>query len=357
VAKLHALVVDDSKVGRLTMQKRLEAAGMQVDMTESGQQALDYLAHRRPDLIFMDHMMPDMDGFEVTRRIKATPGIQDIPVIIASGNDEPEFVEQARAAGAVDAIAKPPPPGVLEALLARLPSAVTTAAPAVPAAAPAAVPMDQAAVQAVVERLLGSSLAPLRERLLAELDERIGSRLAAQQQTIEQWVRVESQHLDAAAAEMAALRHAVAEAGAGAQRLAALGQDMERRLTALETASPAVPEADGLHGYMQQFLTAGIDQLHGGLRADLERQQAQRWQELQAAVETRLREHAAQMEAHLAATERRLGEISAARAGEAVTPERLARLQARVKSLTLVLAIGGGLLLVAMGVLLLRVGL
>lgn len=354
MAKLHALVVDDSKVGRLTMQKLLEAAGMQVDMTESGQQALGYLAHRRPDLIFMDHMMPDMDGIEVTRRIKATPGISDIPVIIVSGNDEPEFVEQARAAGAVDAIAKPPPPGVLKALLARLPSAVTTAAPA----APPAVPMDQAAVQAMVERLLGGSLEPLREQLLAELDNRIESRLSAQQLTVEQWVRGWNQRLDAAAAETAALRHALTEADAGEQKLAALVQDMEQRLTALEaTPPPAVPEADGLHGYMQQFLTTGISQLLGGLRADLERQQAQRWQALEAAVETRLREHAAQMEAHLAATERQLGEISAARAGEAVTPERLARLQARVKLLTLVLAIGGGLLLATLGTLLLRVGL
>ncbi len=354
MAKLHALVVDDSKVGRLTMQKRLEAVGMQVDMTESGQQALDYLAHPRPDLIFMDHMMPDMDGFEVTRRIKATPGIRDIPVIIASGNDEPEFVEQARAAGAVDAIAKPPPPGVLEALLARLPRAdAVSAVEAAPVAAP--VTMDQATVTALVERLLGDRLEALRVDLLAELDDRIESRVAAQQQTIEQWGRVWSQRLEAAGAETAALRHAVADAVAAQQKLAAQAQDMERRLTALETAPPPAA-ADGLHGYMQQFLTTGIDQLHAGLRTDLERQQAQRWQELQAAVDSRWREHAAQMEAHLAAAERRLGEASATRAGEAVGPAQLARLQARVKSLTLALAIGGGLLLVAVGALLLRSG-
>ena len=82
---LRALVVDDSKVGRLTMLKKLEAIGVKVDLTESGQQALDYLAQNQPDLIFMDHMMPDMDGFEVTRGIKAAPATRNIPVFIVTG--------------------------------------------------------------------------------------------------------------------------------------------------------------------------------------------------------------------------------------------------------------------------------
>ena len=79
---LLALVVDDSKVGRLTMMKKLEAMGLKVELAESGPQALDYLSRQHPDLIFMDHMMPEMDGFEVTRRLKADPATREIPVII-----------------------------------------------------------------------------------------------------------------------------------------------------------------------------------------------------------------------------------------------------------------------------------
>jgi len=70
---MKALVVDDSKVGRLTMQKKLEAFGVGVDLAESGLEALNYLEHHRPDVIFMDHVMPELDGFEATRRIKAAP--------------------------------------------------------------------------------------------------------------------------------------------------------------------------------------------------------------------------------------------------------------------------------------------
>jgi two-component system cell cycle response regulator len=151
---LHALVVDDSKVGRVTMMKKLEALDIQVNLAESGQQALDYLERSRPDVIFMDHMMPEMDGFEVTRRIKSSPATRDIPIIIISGNDGTAFVQEARAAGAMTAITKPPETGVLEQLIATL-------APAIPVTvAPTGTATDQEqeerkTAQPGVERLSG----------------------------------------------------------------------------------------------------------------------------------------------------------------------------------------------------------
>lgn len=153
---LSALVVDDSKVGRLTMLKKLESLGIQVQMAESGQEALGCLEQTRPDLIFMDHMMPDMDGFETTRRIKASPASRHIPVIVISGNEGPEFIRQAREAGAVDAIVKPPATEVLEQLIASL---------SAPAAAPPA--PDRAALER------------LRSELLAEMDLRRDRHLEA----------------------------------------------------------------------------------------------------------------------------------------------------------------------------------
>lgn len=180
---LLALVVDDSKVGRLTMMKKLEAMGLKVELAESGQQAFEYLAKQHPDLIFMDHMMPEMDGFEVTRLLKADPATRDIPVIIISGNDEDSFVREARAAGAVDAIAKPPATEVLEALLASLPKvSVQAPMPAAPAPAPAsAVDMDE--LHALVERLLGAAISPLRNEFMVGIKlgvaatETLGSRV------------------------------------------------------------------------------------------------------------------------------------------------------------------------------------
>lgn len=166
---LRALVVDDSKVGRLTMSKKLEAIGVKVDMTESGQQALDYLNRQRPDLIFMDYMMPEMDGFEVTRRIKASPATRDIPVIIVSGSDDASFVAQALAIGAINVITKPPVDGVLETILGSLPTAATSAA-AEPVPAPS---LDRAGVHLLVEQLLAGAMQPLHDSLMADVEKRM----------------------------------------------------------------------------------------------------------------------------------------------------------------------------------------
>lgn len=161
---VHALVVDDSKVGRMTMSKKLEGMGIRVSLAESGQEALDFLALTRPDMIFMDHMMPEMDGFEATRRIKADPLTQGIPVIIVSGNDEAEFVRQARQLGAMDVFAKPPASEALEQLIATL--------AAQPAPQPAAPPLPTGPVPARIE--------------LDQLRAEIGARQENQAATLEQ---------------------------------------------------------------------------------------------------------------------------------------------------------------------------
>ncbi|UCE77836.1 MAG: response regulator, partial [Gammaproteobacteria bacterium] len=58
----RALVVDDSKSARLVLRRMLEKHGIAVETVESARAALDFLGNQRPDVIFMDHMMPGMDG-------------------------------------------------------------------------------------------------------------------------------------------------------------------------------------------------------------------------------------------------------------------------------------------------------
>jgi CheY-like chemotaxis protein len=164
---LRALVVDDSKVGRITLMKILEPLGLRVELAESGVQALEMLTRGRPDMIFMDHMMPDMDGFEVTRRIKASPATRDIPVIIVSGNEDAAFVQEARQAGALDAIAKPPPSGVLERLIASLPAPSAAPAPEPEPATPALGPEQ---VRALVQTLLEEAMARARAEFTTQLE-------------------------------------------------------------------------------------------------------------------------------------------------------------------------------------------
>ncbi len=264
---LSALVVDDSKVGRLTMMKKLEALGVRVALAESGEQALDYLAGQRPDLIFMDHMMPEMDGFEATRRIKASPVTQAIPVIIISGNDDAEFIQAARAAGAIDAIAKPPAAGVLESLLASLPMwAEAAAAEAVvpPPVAPSVsvtVPapgIELDAVQARVENLVAAAVAPLRNDLMAE----IGQRLAVESGLQHEWLATCDRRLDQQAAELAEL--ARDRSDADALDLHAL----EQRLLHLEAlADKPQPDFDALRTNLDKWVNARLAQLQTDLQA------------------------------------------------------------------------------------------
>jgi CheY-like chemotaxis protein len=216
---LHALVVDDSKVGRVTMMKKLEALDIQVNLVESGQQALDYLAQTQPDVIFMDHMMPEMDGFEATRRIKAAPATRNIPVIIISGNDGAAFVQAARAAGAMTAITKPPESGVLEQLIASL-------APAIP------ITVAPASTTTAQEQVEGKA-AQLRAELLSDL----GGRLERQ------------------AADLAELRQQVVSLALVGPRM----QSIEQRLHVLETivARPQ-PDFAALRDDLDQRLTSGL---------------------------------------------------------------------------------------------------
>lgn len=284
---LRALVVDDSKVGRLTMLRKLEPLGIRVDMAESGHQALESLAQNRPDLIFMDHMMPDMDGFEVTRLIKASPATRDIPVVIVSGNDEVDFVRQAREAGALDAIAKPPATEVLEKILAALPKPSPVAAVMPPPAPAPAEPVPALAleqVQALVERLRAEIMAELgdlaqqQDAALAELGrqvadmESLGGRLPDIEQRLHV-LEVEAGRprpgFDAPLAELdQRLSAGLAGLQARAEDQASHVEDLRRTLLARvdEQAGAAAARAGTLHDGLQD-MSGEVGRLAGDLRA------------------------------------------------------------------------------------------
>jgi len=112
-----ALVVDDSKLARITLKKKLELRAVDVDMVESASEALSYLQSHQPDIIFMDHLMPDIDGFEATRRIKSNPATRHIPVIMCTGKEHEGYLQEATAIGATNILAKPPETEALDAIL------------------------------------------------------------------------------------------------------------------------------------------------------------------------------------------------------------------------------------------------
>jgi len=115
-----ALVVDDSKSARLVLRRMLEKYDITAETVESAADALDYLSHHRPDVIFMDHMMPGMDGFEAVRRIKANPQTVTIPVLMYTSKGGDLYLGQARALGAVGILPKTVAPAELYDSLLRL---------------------------------------------------------------------------------------------------------------------------------------------------------------------------------------------------------------------------------------------
>lgn len=101
-----ALVVDDSKMARVVLSKMLKEQQIDVDQVESGEEALGYLCNHRPDMIFMDHTMPGMDGFQTLRAIRNDPQNAHIPIMMYTSKEGEVFVSQARALGAAAIIPK-----------------------------------------------------------------------------------------------------------------------------------------------------------------------------------------------------------------------------------------------------------
>ncbi len=116
----HALIVDDSKTARYALRLLLDRQNFTSDMVESGEQALEYLHSQTPDLIFMDHMMPGMDGFQAVKAIKSNSATTTIPIVMYTSTQGGMYFGQARALGAADVISKPASAEDLSAVLQRL---------------------------------------------------------------------------------------------------------------------------------------------------------------------------------------------------------------------------------------------
>lgn len=128
----NALLVDDSRVARFALGKLLEAHDMKVTMAGSAEEALRSLTpgtvgeeqNQPPDVIFMDHLMPGMNGIEATRALKRNPVTAAIPVVMCTSRKSEDFIEQARNFGVYNLLSKPPEQDGLSRLLQELEQAM-----------------------------------------------------------------------------------------------------------------------------------------------------------------------------------------------------------------------------------------
>ena len=136
-----ALIVDDSRLARLTLKRLLAKYDIEVAEAESVVDGENWIArHTLPDIVFMDIMMPDIDGYEGLARLRADPETHDLPVIMYSGDISEEARQRARDAGATGYLPKPADASRLDHLLSALRDRVRVAPAPQPAPAPAPKP-------------------------------------------------------------------------------------------------------------------------------------------------------------------------------------------------------------------------
>lgn len=116
----HALIVDDSRTASVVLRDMLGRHDISSDAVENAEDGINYLVVSQPDVIFMDHMMPGMDGFEAVKHIKSNPELSAIPIVMYTTQASDVYNGQARALGAVSVLGKPATEEDLVDVLARL---------------------------------------------------------------------------------------------------------------------------------------------------------------------------------------------------------------------------------------------
>ena len=101
------LVVDDDEMFRDIYEDLLEDEGHDVLLAENGAQGIDSALSHMPDIIIMDLNMPEMDGFEAIRRLKANPATNSIPILAATAENTSTSSEEIFAAGGNGYLSKP----------------------------------------------------------------------------------------------------------------------------------------------------------------------------------------------------------------------------------------------------------
>jgi CheY-like chemotaxis protein len=105
--RTRALVVDDYDDAREMYAEFLAYKGFEVIQAQNGLQAVALAESLLPDLIVLDLALPDIDGIEVTRRLKKSPATSAIPIVMLTANAQSKMLDEARRAGCAAVLVKP----------------------------------------------------------------------------------------------------------------------------------------------------------------------------------------------------------------------------------------------------------
>ncbi len=107
---MKIVIADDSRTARFLIRQYLEMAGFyQADFTEveSGREALDHIKENAVDLVITDYKMPEMDGLDLLRRVKASPKLHDLPVLVITSFANQAKIDELLENGAFAVLQKP----------------------------------------------------------------------------------------------------------------------------------------------------------------------------------------------------------------------------------------------------------
>jgi len=184
--KRSALIVDDSKLACAVLSRLLEQEGYDIDLADSGHEALQRVRDHRPDVIFMDHLMPGMTGLDAVRALKSDQRTVAVPVVMFSSQEDDEFVAAAREAGASAVLTKHTERTNLRQVLERIGQqqeqlrASSAAAAPTPGTSQAAPPLRPAAEPRPVTGLTRADLRAEIEPMLRAQRDQIHTELLAE---------------------------------------------------------------------------------------------------------------------------------------------------------------------------------
>ncbi|MFT6450271.1 MAG: CheY-like chemotaxis protein [Oleispira sp.] len=191
----NALIVDDSKSARIMLQRLLEKMNLNAQAVESAEEALRYLEDQHPDIIFMDHMMPGMDGLEATQTITSNPKTENIPTIMYTSKESDGYNTLAMSHGASGVL---PKPANQQAIMAVIHSLESTAANDVSDDKIKNINTDQISIEAIdkmIKQRLDSSVLSAKAEITAGLDGVIHQVLQTQQERLTIAERNLKQHI------------------------------------------------------------------------------------------------------------------------------------------------------------------
>ncbi|SFR49304.1 Response regulator receiver domain-containing protein [Marinobacter daqiaonensis] len=299
-----ALLVDDSKVARFTLGKLLKSSNMTVNTAGSAEEALDILSNsQRPDVIFLDHLMPGMNGVEAAKAIRNNPATAHIPIVMCTSGKSDEFEREAREMGVDEILHKPPARDGIARVLARL-RAMPKATPVtvreesqVPPANDPDIPLlkaDQVAMAARAE-VKSQISEQLHERLTALFDDQVGYLRNGMEEHNEAHTNLINEKLAA---------------------LEAILDDQQKAVARTVVAEVTALLEKGLPGFQRELLNASeklIEEHTTHLRQELDRQRDQDhefWKSLQADTLQQAAESSRQQAEQVA---RHLDELAAGR--------------------------------------------